>query len=66
MTMEETKKKEDQKKSSIKINPTELVYQSVWNAVTWLPAMLLSSFIDSDQKLNLAPNFFAIDFGVTK
>lgn len=48
MTMEETKKKEEQKKSSIKINPFELLVQSVWNAVTWLPAMLLSAFLDDD------------------
>ena len=48
--MEEPKKKEEQeqKKSSFKINPLELIVQSVWNAVTWLPAILLSSFIDND------------------
>ena len=49
--MEENKKKEEEqqkKRSSIRINPVELIVQSIWNAVTWLPAILLSSFLDDD------------------
>ena len=49
--MEETKKKEEQKKnnnSSIKINPLELLVQSIWNAITWIPAMMIAAFLDDD------------------
>lgn len=49
--MEENKNKEEEqqkKRSSIRINPVELIVQSIWNAVTWLPAMLLAAFLDDD------------------